>query len=195
MPVFFVEEAIYRRGPADAPANPFASLRLIDISVNRGGAPGVLPVLSEPRDVLLNFNPDNPAREVPGTIVTLHLKELDERGSYRSSFSYVKHGNGLTYSCRLVLKHVQIPCNYSHCAFEVYFTDAQGERVMTFENYKEGLNRHPKLQTSAKLALVAMMEREEMPVSMTQNAQGSISPPSVATSPEVSPSESASDAA
>lgn len=156
---FFYGEILYRRCPKDKVKNPFDGISLVDLSVNRQGAPLDEP-LCEPGDVLFNMVPENGKGErLDEAVVPLKILELDEEKQYLKSQSATTSGEvPVTNNCTIHLRHKVEPCNYAHAAFEVYYN---GEE-MTFDNYKQTLKKNTLLRTWCKNEISKMILHEEV---------------------------------
>lgn len=159
IPGFSLGEQLYRRCKEEEKSNPFDTINLIDVSVNRQGPNG--NPLSQPDDVLLNDTPENGKGEVYNlTICYMTIMELDENNQYHK-VNYqvtVKNENEETDSCTIFLKHKKLDCNYAHCAFEIFYNDVE----MTQLNYKKTLKKNTKLKTWCKNELSKMILKEEV---------------------------------
>ena len=159
---FYIEEKLYRRSKVEETINPFASITLVDISVNRSGPKN--SVLSEPEDVLFNTTPGKYQVEKFGdmAVVALVVKELDNN-KYIKSRSKITPGiagaQDVTHTCRIELHHDKDePCIYPHSTFKIFFDDVE----QTFDNYNQGLNRHKQLRNWCRQEIGRMIERKEV---------------------------------
>ena len=154
---------IYRRCPAANIEDPFNTIKLADVSVNRQGP--AEQVYSEPEDVLFNYNPENGKGEtLDEAIVSMRISEVNFEGKYVKSETYSqpskKDGNPVSNICEIQLKHKMDVCNYSHCAFEIFYNGEQ----MTFENYKKSLQKNSYLKSWCKNELSKMIIRKEIKI-------------------------------
>jgi hypothetical protein len=151
---FSIGEFLFRRCPEKYRYNPFDTISLSDISVNRRG-PDENTILSEPEDVLLNFNLENQKGEIitDEVVSALEIKELD------SNMEYLKTEEVDGASCKIHLKHDKIECNYSHSAFKIFFN---GDELDSFKKYSDSLKKHSILKTWCKNELSKMIIKEEV---------------------------------
>lgn len=147
---FNIGEFLYRRCKIEEIDNPFDSLSLVDISVNRQGFGE--NILSTPEDVLYNTSQEKyPALQRFDMHVSyLEIEELNDQLAYEKS-NAIEHNE-----CTILLRHKKEECMYCHCAFEIYYNGTE----MTWENYKDSLGRNSKLKTWCKLELSKMIMKE-----------------------------------
>lgn len=165
---FKIGEKLFRRCKEEERENPFDSISLVDLSLNRGGDEEFQ--FSLPKDVLYNTNPtETKTQQVfdEEVVVALEIKELDAQSQYRKLF-YEPVGNQNEeqlygqFCCEIFLRHKPDDCNYSHCSFEFYY---KGEEV-TWKNYKttlgKGNSETRKLRTKCKYEISRMIIKEEV---------------------------------
>lgn len=159
---FRVGEFIYRRCTEEQKLNPFATISLIDISVNREG---LHDIFSMPDDALLNIYPDNGKGEkYLGYIVCeMVIRELTNDNFYYKEFEEIKEVAGTTIinRCFIRLMHKTEECNYAHCAFEIYFNNIE---MSNQETYNANLNRNKFLRNWCRTELARMIIKEEITV-------------------------------
>lgn len=180
---FELGELIYRRLPERIISNPFG-ISLADISVNRKGLSSE-PPLCEREDVLYNTTPEKkPGERIDEAIITLIIKRLTPELVYKFISrpdpkvlppNAPVHPNRLTQEeidntvCVMELIHKPIPCNYSHCAFEIRLN---GEEV-TMDNYNQtlGLKKYSEVRDKLRIELVEMILTEEIEVGHTGSVE------------------------
>lgn len=157
LPLFEVGEYLYRRCKPLEVEDPFATVRLTDLSVNRQGPTNNRP-LCEPEDVLRDFSVDAQRDWIEEQkAIALTIKEVNEQATYRYETSLVDDAGKVTAVCVMVLVHDQEPCNYAHCAFQLWFN----EEEVTRENYKKGFgrNQYNDLRDRCKFQLARMIKK------------------------------------
>lgn len=134
---FSLGERLYRRCKKEELENPFDTIRLYDLSLNRSGEENQY---SFKEDVLLNTRPAS--AEAPQMfameIAELLIQELSEINEYDVSFSGRRAANveeGAEVILNILLRHKLEDCNYSHCAFEFRLDGIE----VTSENYSQTL--------------------------------------------------------
>ncbi len=144
---FEIGEELYRRCKPEHLINPFASISLRDISINRQGLK--LQKLSNPEDVLLNLNLErNPDEILKESVCILVVKEL-EGNTYRKEAVDLK--------TKITLLHDQLACNYAHCVFQIEFDG----KVVLEDNYDQTIN-NKKDKTASKGRTWCRQELAEM---------------------------------
>ncbi len=151
---FYLHEEIYRRCPTHLIDNPFATITLSDVSLNRQGNPR--KSICQPDDVLFNVV-DSTGHNVPKyneSVIILKIKRLLKNKTYKKVLTY--NGNTLI----MYLKHSPEPCNYSHTVFEFVLNDS----IVTFDNYNNGLkkNAYKRLRDDCRLEISKMIIRHEI---------------------------------
>lgn len=160
LPLFEIGEQLYRRCKPVEVENPFASLSLVDLSVNRTGPADIAP-LCEEVDVLRNFSSENEEEWIQNEVaVSMVIKELNEVGTYSYVTTLPDGGVPVTDTCVLTLAHDQIPCNYAHSAFQLRLN---GKEV-TFGNYKDSLGdkKYRKFRDKCRFELGKMIIKGEI---------------------------------
>lgn len=166
---FSIGEFLYHRCKEQVKSDPFNSISLVDLSVNRSGI--AENVLSIPADVLFNTNPTiEKVEEVFDlAICSMEIMELNDGKKYIKELTEppLIEGEQSTAGqlvCIIYLKHKPDKCNYSHSSFEFYFN---GEEV-TFANYDTTLGRGNsptrKLRTRCKHEISKMIIKEELKI-------------------------------
>lgn len=152
---FYLNEEIYRRCPTHLLENPFASITLSDISLNRQGKPFKTP-MSYSDDVLFNTanRVGNNVPKFQDSIVILRIRRLLKNGSFRKTLSDNRD------VLIMDLKHDPLPCNYSHTVFELVLNSV----VVTYSNYKETLGKkvYKRLREDCRLQIAKMIIRREI---------------------------------
>ena len=161
---FYIGEYLYYRCKEENRLNPFDSISLRDISVNRSG--NLDNGFSYPEDVLYNTNPSekHPEEKFDLSVTCLAIVELIENRYNKqlrqpeSTLEVPNPPNQLI--ANIYLKHKPIECNYSHSAFEIYFNEIE----VTSANYEETIGRKNsetrKLRTMCKHELTIMIINE-----------------------------------
>jgi len=159
IPNFEVGEHIYRRCKEEEIANPFLTIDLKELSVNRRGLAG--NTISEEADVLINITADN-AENYPLQVCTMVIRDLNvESGTYDKDFNQEKGGQN--YVAKVKLIHDPDKCMYPHCVFRIWLGDA----LVTRENYKTTLKKMDKLKDKIRLALGAMVLQKQISQTLT----------------------------
>lgn len=152
---FYINEEIYRRCPNDLLENPFGSITLSDISLNRQGKNTNSPI-SVPDDVLLNIieKTGNNVPKYHESIVVLKIKRLLKNNSFKKIIT--ESGNVLYMN----LKHDPVPCNYSHTVFELTLN----KTIVTYSNYDEtlGKKKYKRIRQDCRLQIAKMIIRREI---------------------------------
>jgi len=161
LPDFSIGEKLFRRCAVENIDNPFDDFKLYDVSINRELGQSI--VLSEANDVLRSPNPSSELEiYIKGAIVALVIKELCP--VLLTTYSKEITDDGIdganqpyNHSCVITLLHNKIPCNYSHCVFQIEFN----KELVTKENYKNSLGKSNatcrKLRTKCKLEFEKMV--------------------------------------
>lgn len=134
---FSLGERLYRRCKKEEIENPFDTISLYDLSLNRSGVDNEYSVRE---DVLLNTRPSSPEdpQRFAMEIAELLIQELSEINEYDVSFSGRRATNemeGDEVMLNILLRHKLEDCNYSHCAFEFRLDGIE----VTSENYSQTL--------------------------------------------------------
>lgn len=149
---FSIGENLFRRCKEEDKNNPFDSISLVDLSINRRG-PNQNLILCDPNDVLYNTNPTNGKGNIINeSISCLEIKELNDINEYEKIHTHDE------LKCKIHLKHDKTPCMYSHCSFKIYYNDIE----TTYENYNKGLKKNNKLRIWCKNELAKMYIKEEV---------------------------------
>ncbi len=168
VPTFKIGEKLFRRCKAEERENPFDSISLVDLSLNRGGDEDF--EFSVPRDVLFNTNPTEKKMQQlfdDEVVVELEIMELNSKAQYKKKFyepelDQNEEKSNDQFCCEIFLRHKPDKCNYSHCAFEFYF---KGELV-TWSNYTKTLGKKnsetSKIRTKCKFEISRMIIKEEV---------------------------------
>lgn len=158
LPFFEVGEWLYRRCKPAEVANPYATISLTDLSVNRTGPAEVAP-LCEAQDVLRNFSHSDTKEWIEDQVaVAMVIKEVNQGRTYR--YEATQTIGEIVDTCILELTHAQEPCNYSHSAFKLFLN---GDEV-TFDNYKSTLGEKKcrKLRDQCRFELSKMIVKNEV---------------------------------
>ncbi len=161
-PDFYIGELLYRRCELKHINNPFDTINLYDVSLNRQG-PADNPYCEE-LDVLFNTKDEIPPI-LEQEVVPLVITNLNENLRYSKLMEGSQddgRGNSIKLNCTIVLEHALIPCNYAHAVFSFYY-DGQ---IVTEENYKSLLGKknagHSELRTRCKTEISKMILRREV---------------------------------
>jgi len=150
---FEIGEEIYRRCKKEELENPFASISIADISVNRQGI--LSQKLSNPEDVLINIL-ECGAPDYKAEICLLKIKDLSDDKTYDKTFEQVK--NDQVYTARMTLIHDPACCMYPHCEFRVWI---DGKHI-TRENHDETIGKLKQIRGRLKHALAEMIVKREI---------------------------------
>lgn len=161
---FEIGELLFRRCPPNHVRNPFDSISLVDVSVNREGPEA--GKFCEEEDVLYITIPNDGDKEkYEESICRMQILELNDNSQYEKRIDGKQAGpNGEQndISCTIKLKHKSEDCNYAHSAFEFYYD----EEEVTWENFKATLGKdnkgHRKLRTTCKTEISKMILKEEV---------------------------------
>ncbi len=154
---FYIAERLFRRCKEEEKINPFDTISLSDVSVNREGSGD--NKLSLPEDVLYNMNPDNGKGEKLNLSISyLNILELNNQNQYFKILCSYNVNTSLTDICQICLKHKKEDCNYSHSAFVFCYN---GVEISNFEIYKNTW-KNKKLRTKCKNELSKMIIKEEV---------------------------------
>ena len=129
---FFHDEKLYWRIKKENTENPFGTITLTDISVNRSG---ISPqILSEPQDVFINITGEGEPIYKEFDVIELSIKkiELDRKPQKLYQFPEIMTENVSQVSVILQLIHDPLPCNNAHSMFRFIFD----KEIVTFDNYK-----------------------------------------------------------
>ena len=144
--------------------DPYDGISLYDLSGNREGY--WYNRLSYPKDVLYNLTEDRSKGEFLNEFVlALEIKEISENRTYEKLLiesGVDDKGAPFTHTCLIKLLHDKIPCNYSHCIFQITFNG----NVVTKENYKKTFGKDNKaisrLRKKCKVELAEMIFTKEL---------------------------------
>lgn len=132
---FHNEELYWRRSKADIEKeNPFLSITLADVSVNRSGNNEVF--FSKPQDVLINIENTNETHYSGYGVFILSVNKIDFDKESKKSFTEIDT-NGQMYIVEMHLIHDPIDCNKAHSMFRFKF-DSQ---FVKFDEYKNSLGK------------------------------------------------------
>lgn len=153
--IFEVGEEVYRRCTKEEIENPFKSISICELSVNRQGTEENR--ISLPEDVLVNIT----SREVPHIlakeICVLVIRDLNPATqTYNKDFFEVKDNR--TYTANMTLVHDPHECMYPHSLFRITVDDD----VITFANYEDTIKRLKQLRTLLKSELAAMIVQRQI---------------------------------
>ncbi len=153
--IFEVGEEIYRRSDLEHLDNPFASISLRDISVNRQGLKE--NILSNAEDVLISTI-SNGIERYDSEICILKIKDLSEEGTYDKTF--IEEKEDAEHTARIMLMHDPIPCMYPHCEFRLWFDAIHVSK----DNYSEtiGSKKYKKLRNQLRQSLAVMIIQREI---------------------------------
>lgn len=138
---FFHDEKLYWRIKKENTDNPFGTITLTEVSVNRSG---ISPnILSEPQDVFINITGEGEPFYKEFDVIELGIKkiELDKKPQKEYHFPEIKTENVPQISVMLQLIHDPLPCNIAHSMFRFIFD----KEIVTFDNYKTGFGGNGKL--------------------------------------------------
>lgn len=158
---FKVGGELYRRSSEKELDNPFASISIVDVSVNRGELNG--KKISEEKDVLLNIRSNDP-EAYDQNVCLLKIKDLKEDNTYNKMFEQEK--GGIMIKANFILSHVPEPCMYPHCAFRVFL---DGIEINDFQLYKDTIGKLNKIRTALKQDLATMIVQREVSQSKRPN--------------------------
>lgn len=151
---FVVGEFLYMRCNQDVLDNPYKSISITELSHNRSGENNSISVAE---DVLYSIKAEeNIEKHNDKKICSLEIIDLNKNNSYRKKFTQEK--NGCQFEAILELFHEAEPCMYPHCVFRVTLNN---ERV-TYNNYKDTLQKVNKIRNSIKEELASMIVRMEV---------------------------------
>lgn len=157
---FYLHEYLFRRCLEKDKENPFLTISLVDVSVNRSGPPD--NILSVPGDVLFNTSPGKygDTERLNMAVTPLQITELTENNNYIKRQTIVKElkNQPNEHTCSINLRHKKEECMYPHCAFEIYYDDIE----LTFENHDDLIGRNKHLRTWCKNELAKMIIKEEV---------------------------------
>jgi hypothetical protein len=146
---FEVGEEIYRRCTDAELENPFKSISICELSLNRKGLAD--NHISQPEDVLINITGVGDAI-YNKTICTLIIKDVcNETLTYNKEF--VEEKQTVQYSARMRLMHEPSPCMYPHCVFRVWLND----QLITLDNYRDTIDKLKQIKTQLKASLASMI--------------------------------------
>jgi hypothetical protein len=158
---FYIDELIFRRCKEHEKLDPFNSISLADVSVNRAGTDANF--FCHRDDTLFNTNPENGKGEViqNEVVCDLIIKELIDSQYFKILEFEKKLEDGSTTKdvCSILLKHKPDKCNYAHCAFVFCYN---GVEISTFEIYKQTLKKNNPLKTLCKNELAKLIVKEEI---------------------------------
>lgn len=151
---FEVGEKLFRRCTPEQLENPFAYVKLYDLSLNREGLKA--QKISEANDVLYNVNPDIDQEIHDRQICILEIISLNESGTYQQKLEDdIKGIFAIIY-----LLHDPVPCMYPHTVFQIF----AGEVEVTEDNYSAtiGSKAYKTLKQKIRQVLGIMIVREEV---------------------------------
>ena len=134
--MFFHDEKLYWRRKKPNDRNPFSSITLADVSINRSGTKNEF--FSNPEDVLWNLEANDEVRYANQGVITIAVKKIGLNENFVREFS--KTEDGITETVKMNLIHDPIICNKAHSMFRFVYK----EEIVTFDNYKEGLGQSRK---------------------------------------------------
>ena len=133
---FFHNEKLYwRRKKSLAKDNPFLSITLADVSVNRSGHTDLF--FSYPEDALINITEEEPTHYTDNEVLVLSISKSDFHKEPKRIFEV---GTDETqYVVEMHLVHDPLDCNKAHAMFRFKFDNY----FVTFEDYKNsfGVNK------------------------------------------------------
>ncbi len=165
LPEFYVGEYVFRRCLPTETTNPFPTISLKDISVNRQGS-NIQSPLCQPEDTLYALESVTERYE-NFVVVAMEVMEVEpEAMTYKKSFVSVNE-DGNSSEATITLLHDPLPCNYAHSIFRL----SVDNETVTADNYKKTLGKQNAL--AGKLREYC---RHELAIMIVQN-QIWINPP------------------
>jgi len=131
---FFNEEKLFWRCKDFSNINPFKTIRLADVSVNRSGSEEVF--FSEAQDVLWNiFEDQEQERYAEHGFIVLSIMNLGLNEYFVRKYQETLHD--VTVSAEMQLIHDPLLCNRAHSMLRFTY---EGNTVK-FEDYKKGFGK------------------------------------------------------
>ena len=149
---FKVGEEIYRRCKPEELENPFTSISIADLSVNRQGMD---KEMSQPEDVLINIL-ECGAENYNLEICTLEIKSLLENNTFHKEFTEEK--NGVKFKAEMKLIHAPDCCMYPHCEFRVWLDNEH----ITISNFSIKLKKLKGIKAELRHELAKMIIQKEI---------------------------------
>ena len=131
---FFHDEKLYWRIKKENKENPFGSITLTDISVNRSG---ISPQYwSEPQDALINITGEGTPIYQGLDVIELSIKKIQLDKEPQKIYQYPETQNENIPQIAVILQliHDPLDCNKAHSMFRFIFDN----NIVTFDNYKSG---------------------------------------------------------
>jgi hypothetical protein len=151
--VFYLHEEIYRRCTLEEIHNPFQTISIVDLSVNRQGHQE--DIISQKEDVLFNIKDSLPQKYI-AEICVLRIIELNDLNSFDKEFVEAKGEN--VHKARIKLVHDPKECMYPHCEFRVW---VDSEHI-GYSNYNRTVKKLNKIRTQLKQCLAQMIIQREI---------------------------------
>lgn len=150
--VFFLNEELYWRCDQSNFDNPYTSISLADVSINRQGNPK--SPISHPSDVLYDTTDSLNEKYHKGVIV-LEIKKINQ--PYVKEYNLID-ANNININVKMELLHDPLCCMFPHCIFQFRLNNS----IVTIENYKKTFgkdNKHlSRLRKSCKDELTRMIK-------------------------------------
>lgn len=156
-PNFFHEEKLFWRCRPEKAENPYKTISLAEVSVNRSGNKDNF--YSKPDDVFWDTTNSENERYEDFIALQLAVKKVDFDKNPEKVVTAYNSNNDLLKAI-LALVHDPLPCNYSHCLIRVIL---EGD-IITLDNYKKkfGKKSLKRLRQACKDEVSKMIIRREI---------------------------------
>lgn len=136
-PNFYHDEKLYWRRPIEKleEENPFLTITLADVSVNRSGNDKMF--FSNHEDVLLKLDNDGETHYTGQGILILAIHKIDFDKESKKGFTEYIEPNGKQLTAEMHLVHDPLDCNKAHSMFRFKF-DGQ---FVKFSDYKNSFGK------------------------------------------------------